>query len=316
MAKVLTVRYSELAALAECQLKYQLGYAEAMVTDKESEALTRGSAWHALMEGHYKSFREDDDAGRPRDLAKARKRAGEHLNAFARTRKISEELLETLRWMYEGYIDQYGTDSDWSEIVVVENRRTVPLVRHLGVTVRLAVTADLVVFHRVYGRHLLIDHKTESGRDAGKMANSKDNQLDPQRATYSASYQMRGPKKDRIPILGAIHNTARTDKLKRAMILDERFGRGPVYYGELELLKVWEETQNLARDAVEIRLRRGRYNRMYTSPDPDRCSWKCNFKEVHLTARATGRDPAQVALDYGFTRAEPDNPFIGTLEEG
>lgn len=324
MTKTLVVRFSELATLADCMLKYKLAYAEALVGTSRPR-LVLGSAYHALMEGHYKAFRDDDANRRPRSLARARAGAGAQLNSWIRDNRgpdgqgdsqhVGDAMLDTLRWMYTGYIERYGTDDEWDSFPVIEERRTVPLVSHLGVRVQLAVTADLVVHHRVFDRFLLVDTKTLSNRDAGKAAFAKENWLDLQRLLYSASFTLRGPKRGRIPIFGAFHNTVRTDQLKREMVPDERFGRAPVYFNETELESAWVEAQNLARDAVEIRLGRGRAKRMYSSPNPLECGWKCQFKEVHLTARATGRDPAQVALDYGFTRAEQDNPLIGRLVE-
>lgn len=316
--RILTLRYSELATLADCQLKYKLAYAERL-TNTSKPRLVLGTAFHALLEGHYKSFREDDNRKQPRNLAKAREAAGAQLNAYIRShredaRHINDEMLELLRWMYAGYVERWGDDPQYKSFPVIEEERVVPLISHLGVKVLLRVTADLVVYHRDYDRYLIVDHKTLSGRDAGKAATAKENWLDPQRLAYSAAYSLQGPKKGRLPIFGAVHNTVRADKLKREMILDERFGRAAVYFNETELRAGWEELRNLAKDAVEIRLGRGRALRMYASPDPQTCAWKCQFKEVHLTARATGRDPAQVAIDYGFERTESDE-FVGVLTE-
>lgn len=318
MPRELTLRFSELATLAECQLKYKLAYAERLTGDSKAR-LVLGTAFHALLEGHYKAFAQQDAAFQQRDLVQARQYAGRHLNVVRQTsegKHIDEAMLDQLRWMYEGFIEVYGTDPDYDRIISVEQRRVVKLVSHLGVRVNLGVTADLIVHHAKYDKVLLVDHKTLSGRDAGKAATAKENQLDLQRGVYTASYSRQGPKRDRIQIFGALHNTIRTDKLQRTMLLAERYGRAAVYFNDRELDAIWEEAQNLARDAVEIRLGRGRAKRLYSSPDPQVCSWKCQFKEPHLTSRATGRDPVQVALDYGFRRADADDALIGTLSDG
>lgn len=315
--KQLTLRYSELATLADCQLKYKLGYAEGL-TMPSKPRLVLGSAFHALMEGHYKALAVADAAGEVRDPVRARRGAARYLVAYRGTadgRQITDDMYLQLRWMYDGFVEKWGMDPEYDRIVAVEGRRVVPLVSHMGVRVLFATTVDLIVHHRTYDRYLIVDHKTLSGRDAGKASTQKENQLDPQRAAYSATYCLKGPKKDRLPIFGALHNTIRTDQLKRTMLLDERYGRGPVYYNEKQLEATWIEVQNLARDAVEIRLGRGRAKRMYSSPNPQECGWKCQFKEVHLTAIATGRDPARVARDYGFVEADADNPFVGVMKE-
>lgn len=297
----LTVRYSELATLAECQLKYLLNYAEGL-SGETSRRLVLGSAYHALMQGHYESFRRSDADGAPRDLEAARRTAGIRLNEYKKGegfKELDDEMLATLRWAYAGYVEKYGTEEEFDEFRVIDEKRVVPIVTYGGYRVKLQCTADLIAHHRAWDRWLLLDHKTASGRDASKDATKKENQLDPQRALYAASYSRQGPIKGRIPIFGASHNVIRVDQLKRPMTTEERFGRNTVYYGAKELDAVWVEAVNLAKTAVDIRRGKGR---IYSNPQPDTCQWKCQFKEVHLTSRATGRDPVAVALDYGFVR--------------
>lgn len=305
MPQELTLRYSALATLTDCQLKFKLTYASGLVSPP-GKNLVRGSAFHELMQGHYEAFRDADNAHEPRDLAQARKRGAQHLMQYRRgegAEHLDDEMIEQLRWMYAGYVERWGTDEELDRFVVIDEKRVVPLLTTRGVKVFLQTTADLVCHHKAWDRWLLLDHKTETGRDASKEAFSKENQLDPQRPLYAASFSLFGPKKSRIPIFGAYHNTVRADKLKRDMTMEERFGRSPVFYNEKELLAVWEDAKTVARRAVEITLDVGAP--VYSSPDPMSCGWKCPFIQVHLTSRSTGRDPVQVALDYGAVR-DPD----------
>lgn len=310
MTQELTLRYSALATLAECQLKFKLQYASGLSTPP-GRRLVLGSAYHALMQGHYESFRDSDTRKQPRDLDAARKRAGRRLTEYKRgegIEHIDDEMLEQLRWMYQGYVEVYGTENDLDQFLVIDEKRVVPMLTWKGIKVNLQVTADLIGHHRIWDRWLLIDHKTASQRDASKDAVKKENQLDPQRALYSASYSMYGPKKGRIPIFAAYHNVVRTDQLKREMTMEERFGRSPIFYDleGRELRAVWEEAKVLARKAVEIHLGIGT---LYSSPDPNECSWKCPFTAVHLTSRATGREIVKVALDYGAIRDPQWHPL-------
>lgn len=303
MTTELIIRYSELATLTDCQLKHKLSYASGLSTPP-SKRLVLGSAYHALMQGHYEAFRDADTQKRGRDLKLARQSAGHRLNEYRRgegAEHIDEEMLEQLRWMYAGYIERWGDDRDFDRFLIIDEKRVVPLLTWKGIKVFLQTTADLIAHHRSWDRWLLMDHKTASGRDASKDVVAKENQLDAQRGIYAASFSLYGPKKGRIPIFGAYHNTVRTDKLKREMTMDERFARSPVFYNQGELERIWEEAKTVARKAVEIRLGIGS---IYASPDPTVCSWKCPYVQVHLTARATGRDPVQVALDYGAQREE------------
>lgn len=314
MAIDLTVRFSELQTLMRCQLAYKLQYASGL-SSPPNDKMVQGSAFHALMQGHYESFRETDARKQPRDLAAARFQGAQRLKEYRQgegLNRVNEDMLELLRWQYAGYVERFGTDNEFDRIVVVDEKRVVPLVTYKGVKVSLKVTADLIVHHAKWDRWILLDHKGRGGVDASKEAFKKENQLDPQRALYAASYSMQGPKKGRIPIFAAYHNVVRSDKLKRDMTLEERFARSPIFYNQIELAAVWDDAKTLAKRAVEIRLGVG--PKIYSSPDPLTCNWSCGFTQIHLTSRATGRDIVQVALDYGITRDSSWRPLINKPE--
>lgn len=309
LAKELTLRYSALATLQDCQLKFKLSYASGLHTPP-SPRLVLGSAYHALMQGHYESFRDTDTRKQPRDLAAARHQAAIRLTEYVKAegrQHYDEKMRDQLRWMYQGYVERWDTEPAMDRFVVIDERRVVPVLTYKGVKVFLQVTADLIGHHREWNRWLLIDHKTASQRDASKEVVAKENQLDPQRGLYAACYSLFGPKKGRIPIFAAYHNVVRTDQLKREMSMEERFARTPVFYTEKELLNIWAENKVVIRKAVEIHLGIGD---IYSSPDPTTCSWKCPWVAPHLAARANGRDVVQVALDYGAQRDPGWQPLV------
>lgn len=285
----------------DCQLKFKLQYASGLFTPP-SRRLVLGSAYHALMQGHYESFRDSDTRKEPRSLDDARYRGAQRLREYRLGEgraHIDQKMIDQLRWMYQGYCERWGTDAAMDRFVIIDEKRIVPILTHKGIKVFLQVTADLIGHHREWDRWLLIDHKTASSRDAAKEVVAKENQLDPQRALYAACYSLFGPKAGRIPIFAAYHNVIRTDQLKRPMTMEERFARTPVFYNEIELRNIWDETKIVVRKAVEINLGIGD---IYSSPDPTQCGWKCSFVQSHLTSRATGRNVVQVALDYGAQR--------------
>ena len=143
----------------------------------------------------------------------------------------------------------------------------------------------------------IVDHK--SGKD---LPNQKALEIDDQFGLYTWLAKARG-----WDVLGTIHDAARTTRNKgdypdagpgtKAQTLDQRMLRTPLNRGETELV-------NIATDAwaVAMHLTVGRTEGlpMYSSPDPQTCSWKCDLKEPHLIARATGRSIQSVLQEYGF----------------
>lgn len=317
-----TMRYSELNTLAKCATQYQIEYVLGLKPPSSKPSMIRGSAVHAWLQGWYQSFAEDDQAGRERDPDRAWIRAYRQLNIYEET-ELGGHLPETIRakvdWAVAGYRERYDTDADWYRILWVEHHRIVPLVDvEIGdalYRVLLRTTADLVTQSRITGRIRLIDHKSAEGRDVSKDAFSKENQLDPQRGLYTASFKRRGPVIGRLPIWSALHNAVRCDQLKRKMTIEERFGRHPVFFGDIELDQIWADTQELAREAVRQRLGIGI---KYPSPDSLGCKW-CSLKEPHIMARQTGRPLEQLVKDFGFkTEAEhgQGESFVDLVDGG
>lgn len=116
--------------------------------------------------------------------------------------------------------------------------------------------------------------------------------LEDQFVLYAKAKQLAGE-----PVDAVIYNVARTDRLKRAMTDSERFARVRQPYSDAALDVVWEDNVAAARALVAM------WNDpdlVYSAPDPKRCSWKCDFKNVHLDARHTARPIVEIAIDFGF----------------
>jgi len=75
-------------------------------------------------------------------------------------------------------------------------------------------------------------------------------------------------------------NQAKTKKLQRPMALKERFSRIPGYRTDRELKSIELDLLGVAEAAHPDSPRR-----MYSSPDPRTCSWKCEYTSAHLALR-------------------------------
>lgn len=293
----LVVSFSELDTYRQCPLKHFLAYKQRWSQPpEEGSPLRKGTIWHQVMEAHYLSLKADDDAGKPRSLA----RAGEAVLPFIFSDggfQTSDQAL--VQWMYEGYVDQYGTDDQW-EILAVEYKLAEFLPDPQGGDSEFVLKGklDLIVRDRKTGKIWVVDHK--SGANLPSMF---DLDIDDQFGVYTWLMQHKGLK-----IMGAIHNAARTTRNQadypeykgssKPQTLDQRMSR-------TILTRSAKELENLANDAFAVAVNiyppEGHELPLYSSPDPRQCGWKCDFKEIHLIARK-GRDLPQVLEEYGFVQ--------------
>lgn len=292
------VSYSELDTYRQCPLKHFLAYNQRWTKPKtEDSPLSKGTAWHALMEDHYRllqshqvtyGFPLQQDA-QERFVVEAREFAVK-MGHFGGAVREQTELQSLLEWMYDGYLVKYGADPEW-QVLAVE----VKLQDFLPNTgILLKGRLDLVV-RDLRGKVWVVDHK--SGANLPTMF---DLQLDDQFGLYSWLFRERG-----VPVQGSIHNAARTtrnladhpdyDGKSKPQTLEQRMLRSALNRSDTELT-------NIALDAASVaRLLHPTEGEtpLYSSPDPRQCSWKCDFSEVHLLAR-TGRSLPDVLPEYGF----------------
>jgi hypothetical protein len=281
------VRHSELADFRHCPLKHKLGWVEGW-HDPEREARgarSLGTSWHAVLQARYEELQRCAATGEQPDE--------EHINdmVFDVLTGVPEEEKETLWWMYDGYVETYGLDSEW-EILAVEQTMRVPfhdeddqplLIDDPRTdTVRPVLyewTSDILVRWRAMRGVFVVDNKSTS-----QPLGQTDIDLSDQFGLYTVAWQRRGTK-----VRGQVVNQTKTKQLKRPMALDERNVRGMS-------IRTPTELRNIELDAVAtIRAMYSVANidRPYSAPDPRSCGWKCDFKEAHLQMRRM-KDPKKI----------------------
>jgi len=277
----ITISWSEIDTYRQCPHKHDLTYKERWVGPTTSPTLQKGTLWHKVLEGHYRSLMEQ-----PGNLIAAQNAARAWWLEWARG--IDEELAELVWWMYEGYVDMWGADDDW-DIRGVEQKLEVPLLTAHGQRSRfnLKMQVDLVVRVRSMGNKLfIVDHK--SGAELPKRKN-----LD---MADQFSFYLWGMRQLGYPVFGAMWNAARAKRLKTVVTpLPDRFARPMLSRTDHELTTVATEAYATARKAYAAGAIAERH------PDADTCSWKCGFLEACLLGRKTdGVRERQFLLDSGF----------------
>lgn len=301
MSELQVISYSELDTARQCAYKHLLSYKERWTSPETSAALRKGTLWHSIMEVHYVSLKatqpltkkEITDGVAKRPLMSSADRLAHAVKAVEKymndNRKVYDEDLELMVWMYVGYIEHYGCDPDW-QVVAVEYTPEVPLPNPDGGASRFVMKAkmDLVVRDLNFNRLLIIDHK--SGKNLPK---DKELDLDDQFGIYWWMMNQLGHK----PFM-VIHNAARAHKNKNQekffQPLDERFLRTPMGRLPAELERVAAEAYYHAEMYYQLDP-----EKTPRSPDPERCNWRCSFTEPCLIARKG--TPRKTAMEmFGF----------------
>lgn len=288
MVATRTVRNSQLKDFRQCPLKEMLGWRLGYRRPEGSEGMEasdRGTQWHDILAHHYGWIRESQN------LMNAIVR--EHVPDLVLTHLDnwyqSSPHYETLRWMYEGYIDEYGLDQDW-EILHVEETQVVPFTEPTGKRSRYRYqwTSDLVVADRSMGGQILvIDNKSNKN-----LLRQGDIDLDDQYGNYTWAWRRKG-----LPVFAQYYNGARTEKLKRAMVPAERFARVSGYRTDRELREIELDALRTAKALYST----ANQEMPYSAPDPRICGWKCDFQAVHLAVRKMGMEKLpQILRAHGF----------------
>lgn len=275
------VSYSELDALRQCPLKHHLAYTERWKPSTTAPALARGTLFHQVMDAHYRQIRSArlsqstvDEFVDPRELL-----------------RDGSEQAELVKWVYEGYVEEYGIDPEW-EILEVEY----PLEAWLPGTkgrssFKMKGKIDLLVRdHSAGGGLWFVDHKTCRNLPKGKELD-----FDDQFGIYTYLGRQNG-----LDIQGAIHNACRTEKLKRPMTSDERFRRSLTVRTDTELKTMAQEALATFRRGLLAGSREG-VALPPRAPDPDRCGWRCPFTEPCLMSRK-GVELHPLLDDMGFVQ--------------
>jgi hypothetical protein len=251
------------------------------------------------MQVHYQTLRAHQTSRRQQVteerslLTKARK-AVEPLFYDHDTGEQSEGQV-LLEWMYNGYVAMWRNDPEWW-IDDIERTMVVPLPAvtpgmHGKLSKRyfLKTKIDLIV-RNPRGQRLVVDHKSSQ-----YLRSQLEFQIDDQFGLYTWALRQAG-----LNVFAAVHNNVRTHRNQgdvngtKPQLLSERFKREVSFRSETEL---W----NLALDAARAAQAIYGPGQVYSSPDPERCKWKCDFLDAHLEMRR-GIAPVTAMKDYGFVR--------------
>lgn len=284
MAQTRIVSFSELDTFRQCPHKHEKAYKERWVGLERSPALAKGSLWHLVMEEHYKAMLDGNTA---RSLETAHVRVLKLLCDQA-TQVADPAIIDLIAWMYDGYVEKWGWDPEW-KILGVEHSAEVWLPTAAGGRsgFKLKMKMDLLI-QDLKRRIWLNDHKSCS-----RLPSNKDLDLDDQFGLYTWGMAKLGH-----PVFGQIHNAARTQRNKGAMLLEERFSRTQMVRTSAELECIAVEAWRTAKRAYQIKP--GCAER---ATDPDRCGWRCNFTEACLWGRKAGpKEENRFLIDTGFTQ--------------
>ena len=280
----ITVSWSEIDSYRQCPHKHDLTYRQRWVGPTTSPSLMKGSLWHKVLEGHYRSLME-----RPGDLVTARVEARRWWDEWRREWGGSDgEIADLVWWMYEGHIEMWGADNDW-DIRGVEQKLEVPLRTANGQRSRfiLKMQIDLIVRVKSMGNKLfIVDHKSGAELPGRKNLDMAD----------QFSFYIWGMRELGHPVFAGMWSAARTRRLKtKESPLEDRFARPLLARTDHELTTVAQEAYATVRKAYAAGAIAERH------PDADTCAWKCGFLEACLLGRKTSDlRERQYLLDTGF----------------
>lgn len=302
------VSYSELDTFRQCPMKWQLGYREGWKPTVEKEAFRLGHVWHEIMETHYltiKAFQDANVGGSTRSPARGSTGEADLLEECAREvgyavlDKLDADTRDLMVWAYLGYVEMHGCDPDW-RIIATEQKGEVPLCEDGR---PLVWVIDLVVEDLDYGGIWIIDHKFP-----GDLATDTEIDLDDQLGLYWFAWTLTGdPTSKRVN--GAMLNESRKKRnvgdfpgatRGKAQTLQQRFRRTRTSRTPEELEIIAEDARKVVK-AMELLEREGA---LYSSPNPKQCSWKCDFREVHIQARSGSIPIREILEDFDFTSRE------------
>jgi hypothetical protein len=279
LGEVEVYRGSEVADFGQCPLKRHMRWVLGYTTQAEDYRASLGTAWHEVLRWHYELIQDVQSesggfaAGRHPSVDEVQSQISKRLDLVF----IDTPYWETLRWMYEGYLESHGTDPHW-EVISVEVTHQVPFLDRAGAPTWFLFewTSDLLVQDReLPGEPIVMVDNKSTANPLGKV----DIDLADQYGNYTWAWRRLG-----VDALMQVCNQTKTKKLKRPMTLAERNVRLPGYRTDQELRAIELDTLGKV-EAIRTEANR---TRPYSVTDPRVCSWKCEFTNVHLHWRKTG----------------------------
>lgn len=319
MAPPRVVSFSELQTARQCPLKHQLSYVERWVKEQElMSPLSKGTAWHMVLEEHYKELKHHQDAAQQLgrdwrdDIVKVRELCEQRVAALIEDQIVPRggELADLIRWIYAGHLAMWGLDEEW-RILAVEHQAVCRLPTPAGrpSQFKLKMKIDLVVGLQVASakRILVVDHKS-----CANLPKDKELDLDDQFGLYTWGMRQIGKK-----VFGQVHDAARTTRLvgeQKAwdgdtdqayapgdvQALEDRFKRTRMYRTDDELNQIAIEAYLSAKARYDQQRAANRGG--YDSPrhtDPQTCRYLCDFTDPCLAGRK-GVDLREYLQARGF----------------
>lgn len=281
---------SEIDAFRQCPKKHEWSYKGCWLPPEVSPALAKGSLWHLVQEEHWKYLWVCQQEKTKPDAQTLHKLIIPILyNERGNYRGEHSELIE---WMYEGYLQKWGIDTEW-KILGVEHAFEfwLPTPRGTRSNYKIRMKLDLIVQTYKDNHIWLVDHK--SGKD---LPTDKMLELDTQFGLYTWGLRKAGKK-----VFGQIHDAARTQRNKSPMLLDDRFRRTMMYRTDEQLDKLAVDAYRSMRRAWGVQ--EGDAERAF---NPDTCRWRCDFTEpCLLCTKRKDPDEAEILKGFGFSKGDP-----------
>lgn len=306
------ITHSEIDAYRRCPLMWALAYRDKWRIPEgdreEGHALTKGTLYHDVMEIHYKGLQQIQRGAWSEEQGMDHIARGVAELLWPQDGSDQSELQSLVWWMYQGYVEKYGKDSQW-EILAVEVKFQARLKNPDGTPSKYLLKGklDLVVRDRKTGKIWIVDHKS-----GANLPDQMELDIADQFGLYAWLLREAG-----IEVIGAIHSANRTTRnqgdrpenqdengepLKastKKQTLDQRMRRTLLNRGDKEL-------DSIARDALAVAINAypeaaGREPLpIYSAPKPTMggCNW-CDFLDAHLQARK-GRSIQSALTEQGF----------------
>lgn len=303
MIWAIQVSYSELYDARRCPLKHELKWVEGWEKPEPPDSVRAiGTAWHKVLSAYYEAIKGGEQKMRAA------------LRGMIEIGQFDPRIREVLKWMFTGYVQQYGTEEGWT-VVDTEVPFRLPLPLKTGlfddqVEVTLKGKIDLIIRDE-RGRVWVDDHKSCDAIPKGS-ADPIDDQLP--LMVWAANQLGHGP------VLGARYSYSRRKPLKtRELKLTERFWRRLVpvtsvgeqraALGAVRSAKArYLESVELAHIAKET----GRQSILSDPPANlnKSCRWDCEYAKP-CTAASRGMILRPQLKERGFemwrpTRKEPE----------
>lgn len=308
----IVITHSEIDAFRRCQLMWMLAYKDKWRIPEgeraDDHALTKGSLYHDVMEIHYKGLKMIQDGAISQEAG---------LDGIARQVSVllwpqdgsdQSELQSLVWWMYQGYLERYGSDPQW-EILGVEVKFQSRLRTRDGKPTKYLLKGklDLVIRDRKTGKIWIVDHKS-----GANLPDQMELDIADQFGLYAWLLRQAG-----IVVIGAIHSANRTTRnqgdrpenqdefgepLKastKKQTLEQRMRRTLLSRGDKELDAIAADALAVAVNAYPEAAGLNPLP-IYSAPKPSMggCNW-CDFLDPHLAARK-GRAIQKVLPEFGF----------------